>query len=173
MRDLAARLYDERLGSSFRQPRRPQFLPMDDDGVPTEPAESVTDSEFVDAPDWEVELRSLEERAARNAARARAIAETTQDAEAADKARKRTTLMLMLSEVAAQLGGPTWGDSNGLTELYNLVRNRTAGEWGTQAVLATVTVLPQLLNTELGAQALFSTPGQMALALGAGEIAEG
>ena len=53
---------------------------MDDDGVPTEPAESVTtDSEFVDAPDWEVEIRSLEERAARNAAAAKAIAETTQN----------------------------------------------------------------------------------------------
>ena len=125
---------------------------MDDDGVQTEPADSeLSDPEFVDAPDGEVELQSLRERAARNAERARAIAETTLDDELRDQAEKRNTLMLKFSEVAAQIGGMVQqGVANGIMEPYNIVRNRTAGEWGTQEELATMTELPQL--TQLWAQ---------------------
>ena len=56
-------------------PPVPQFMTIDDDGVPTEPAES-SEEFFSDA---EAELADLQEKAARNAAAARTLADQTQN----------------------------------------------------------------------------------------------
>ena len=90
------------------RPQRPTFLTqitaMDGQGSPSERAESVvgsavseadggTTSEFSDAPEYEHTMRALQERAALNAERARALAQTTQDEEVRDEAVRRNTLM--------------------------------------------------------------------------------
>ena len=86
-----------------------------------------------------------------------------------------------MSETMRRLGGvvpqirlnPRQTFVNGTMELHRILSNRTADEWSKQAVLATAAILPQLVNTELGARAVFTTEGQMALALTAGMVAEG
>jgi hypothetical protein len=129
---------------------------MDEDVQMTEPASGeISDEEFyADAMDWEVELAELQARAARNAERARAIADNAQNAAIRDEAENRVSLMNKFSNVAAEMGqGARQGAAQGIMELYNVAKNRSLGEWGAGAAMAVLSIFPQIV-TGPGAQAI-------------------
>ena len=80
-------------------------MTMDDDGVRAESAGSVVGesepgTEYFDAPDWEIEVRALEERASRQALLQTELAEMAQDDEIAAQALAKREIMLRISDVA-------------------------------------------------------------------------
>jgi hypothetical protein len=121
---------------------------MGEDVEMTEPATTeISDAEFGDAMDWEKELAELQARAAQNAERARAIADSALDAEIKNEAENRLTLMEKFSSVAEELrGGAQQSVAQGMMELYNIARTRSLGEWGFGAATAVLSVFPQLLS---------------------------
>ena len=86
----------------MNQPATPQVIPIDDDGVTTEPAETALSSEeFYSEP--EAELADIQEKAARNAAAAKVIANTSQNEQIRDNAQKTLAVMNNFIDVAGQL----------------------------------------------------------------------
>ena len=131
----------------------------------------ISDEDFADPMDWEVELAGLQARAARNADRLKAIADSTENAAIKNDAENKMTLMTKFSQVAAEISqGAPQRLAQGVMELYNVAKSRSYGEWGAGAATAVLVAFPQLMP---GVEAVVLGGGVgAALTLGAVAIAD-